>query len=64
MKKSFYNAEDIQKITGYERAKAYSLIRESNKLLKEKYKKENKEVMIFPGRVAIWFFEEITAIKK
>lgn len=64
MKKSFFNAEDIQKITGYERAKAYSLIRESNKRLKEKYKNENREVIIFPGRIPIWFFEEITAMKK
>lgn len=64
MIKGFYSAKDIQKILGYSESKAYDLIKKLNIELKEKYDRENKKIMIIRGRIPIWFFEEITAMKE
>lgn len=62
--KNFYDVNDVVAITGYSQSKSYGIIKQMNKELKEKYKRENKNLITFKGRVPIWYFEECTGIKR
>lgn len=62
--KNFYDVNDVVSITGYSQSKSYDIIKQMNKELKEKYKKENKNLITFRGKVPIWYFEECTGMKR
>lgn len=62
--KNFYDVNDVVAITGYSQSKSYDIIKQMNKELKEKYKRENKNLITFRGRVPIWYFEECTGMKR
>ncbi len=53
--KSYYNAKDIQEITGCKMTKAYEIIRELKKTFEKKY----PESIPIQGRIPIWYFEKI-----
>lgn len=58
MEKLFYTAQDISEMLGYSKDKAYRIIKELNIKLKEKAKEENKEVLIFNGRINKDYFDK------
>lgn len=59
--KEFYDANDIQVITGVKMSKAYEIIRSLN----ERFKKEFKGALTIKGKVPIWYFnEKFLGIKK
>lgn len=48
-----YTIEDVMRLTGFKRCKAYSIIQKLN----EELKKENPNLMCFPGRVQKKYFD-------
>ena len=58
--KDYYNAKDVQAITGCSKSLAYQIIRK----LKEKFQKEYPESIPILGKIPIWYFEEKMANKK
>ena len=63
MVKKYYNAKDVSEILGYASNKSYKIIRELNDSLENEYGKKGKEIMIFPGRVPIWYFNKKLGIE-
>ena len=60
MEKLFYTADDISKILGYSKTKAYGIIKQLNIELKEK----DKNIIIFPGRINKNYFDKRIQIKE
>lgn len=63
MIKKYYNANDVSEILGYSKDKSYEIIRKLNSSLKIDFEKEGKDIMIFAGRVPIWYFEKKLGIE-
>lgn len=63
MIKKYYNAKDVSEILEYSSDKSYKVIRELNGALKKEYEEQGKEIMIFPGRVPIWYFNQKLGIE-
>lgn len=58
--RDYYNAKDIQKITGASQSLAYEIIRK----LRESFKKKYPEAIQIQGRIPIWYFEQTMMNKK
>ena len=58
--KEYYNAKDIQKITGVGQTVAYEIIRK----LRERFENEYPTVIPLKGKIPIWYFEEQMHNKK
>ena len=58
--KNYYNAKDIQAITGCSKSLAYEIIRK----LKDSFEKRYPESIPIQGKIPIWYFEEIMMNKK
>ena len=58
--KSYYNAKDIQTITGCSKSLAYEIIRK----LKESFEKKYPDAIPIQGRIPIWYFEETMMNKR
>lgn len=58
--KDYYNASDIQKITGASKSLAYEIIRK----LKESFEKKYPNAIPIQGRIPIWYFEETMMNKR
>ena len=58
--RDYYNAKDIQKITGASQSLAYTIIRK----LRESFKKKYPEAIQIQGRIPIWYFEQTMMNKK
>lgn len=58
--KDYYNAKDVQQITGASQNLAYSIIRR----LRESFKKRYPDSIDIQGKIPIWYFEEIMMNKK
>lgn len=58
--KDYYNASDIQKITGISKSLAYEIIRK----LKESFEKKYPDAISIQGKIPIWYFEEMMKNKK
>lgn len=58
MEKLFYTAQDLADMLGYSKDKAYRIIKDMNSQLKEKAKQENKEVLVFSGRINKEYFDK------
>ena len=58
--KNYYNAKDVQEITGCSKSLAYEIIRK----LKESFEKKYPESISIQGKIPIWYFEEIMMNKK
>lgn len=58
--KNYYNAKDIQTITGCSKSLAYEIIRK----LKDSFEKRYPESIPIQGKIPIWYFEEIMMNKK
>ena len=58
--KEYYNAEDIQKITGVGQTLAYEIIRK----LRHRFELEYPTAITIKGKIPIWYFEEQTHCKK
>lgn len=58
--KDYYNASDIQKITGTSKSLAYEIIRK----LKESFEKKYPDAIPIQGKIPIWYFEEIMMNKR
>lgn len=64
MIKKFYRATDVAEILGYSIDKSYKIIRELNNSLKEESEKSGKDVITFPGRVPIWYFNKKLRVER
>lgn len=58
--KSYYNAKDIQTITGCSKSLAYEIIRK----LKQSFEKKYPDAIPIQGIIPIWYFEETMMNKK
>lgn len=58
MEKMFYTAKDISKILGYSLPKSYSIIKQLNIELLKEAEKENKQIVIFNGRISKDYFHK------
>ncbi len=58
--KDYYNAKDIQQITGASLTLAYEIIRK----LKASFEKKYPDSIPIQGRIPIWYFEETMMNKK
>lgn len=58
--KDYYNAKDVQEITGGSQNNAYEIIRK----LRESFKRKFPEAIDIQGKIPIWYFEEIMKNKK
>lgn len=58
--KDYYNASDIQKITGASKSLAYEIIRK----LKQSFEKKYPDAIPIQGLIPIWYFEETMMNKK
>lgn len=58
--KSYYNAKDVQTITGCSKSLAYDIIRKLRKSFEKKY----PESISIQGRIPIWYFEKIMMNKE
>ena len=58
--KDYYNAKDVQQVTGASKSLAYEII----KKLQEKFAKKYPEAIILQGKIPKWYFEEIMMNKK
>ena len=58
--KDYYNATDIQKITGASKSLAYEIIRK----LKESFEKKYPDAIPIQGIIPIWYFEETMMNKR
>lgn len=58
--KEYYNAKDIQAITGSSMNLAYEIIRK----LQVKYEKDFPESIKIQGKIPIWYFNEKMGLKK
>lgn len=58
--KDYYNAKDVQQITGCSQSLAYTIIRK----LKEKFQKEYPDSIPILGKIPKWYFEEKMKNKK
>ena len=58
--KDYYNAKDIETITGCKKSMAYTIIRK----LKEKFTNDYPEAIQIQGKIPIWYFEEKMMNKK
>lgn len=53
--KEYYNAKDIQKITGCGVTKSYDIIVK----LQDMFKKEHPNAITIQAKIPIWYFEKI-----
>ena len=58
--KDYYNAKDVQQITGASKSLAYEII----KKLQYKFAKKYPESIMIQGKIPRWFFEETMMNKK
>lgn len=58
--KSYYNAKDIQTITGCSKSLAYEIIRK----LRNSFEKKYPDAIPIQGIIPIWYFEETMMNKK
>ncbi len=58
--KEFYNAKDVQEITGCSEALAYKIIRQ----LREDFEREYPEAITIQGKIPIWYFEDRMVLKR
>lgn len=58
--KDYYNAKDVQLITGVSQSLSYEIIRK----LREMFENEFPDAIPIQGRIPIWYFEEKMANKK
>lgn len=58
--KDYYNASDIQKITGISKSLAYEIIRK----LRNSFEKKYPNAISIQGRIPIWYFEETMMNKR
>ena len=58
--KDYYNAKDIQQITGASKSLSYEIIRKLRKSFKKKY----PESIDIQGKIPIWYFEKIMMNKE
>lgn len=58
--KDYYNAKDVQQITGASQSLSYEVIRK----LKDKFEKEYPEAITIQGKIPKWYFEEKMMNKK
>ncbi len=58
--KNYYNAKDVQEITGCSKSLAYEIIRK----LRNSFEKKYPESISIQGKIPIWYFEEIMMNKK
>ena len=58
--KDYYNAKDVQQVTGVSKSLAYEII----KKLQEKFSKKYPESIILQGKIPKWYFEEVMMNKK
>lgn len=58
--KDYYNAKDIQTITGCKQTMAYTIIRK----LKQKFELDYPDAIQIQGKIPIWYFEEKMMNKK
>lgn len=58
--KSYYNAKDVQAITGCSKSLAYDIIRR----LRESFEKKYPESISIQGKIPIWYFEKIMMNKE
>jgi len=58
--KSYYNAKDVQAVIGCGPSLAYKIIRQ----LRGTFAKKYPESIDIQGKIPIWYFEEVMAIKK
>lgn len=58
--KDYYNAKDIQQITGSSQSLAYKIIRE----LRESFERKFPDAITIQGKIPIWYFEKIMMNKK
>lgn len=58
--KSYYNAKDVQTITGCSKSLAYDIIRKLRKSFEKKY----PESISIQGKIPIWYFEKIMMNKE
>lgn len=49
-----YTVEDVMKITGYKKSRAYEII----KKVQQQMQRENKNVIILNGRIPIKYFDK------
>lgn len=58
--KDYYNAKDIQQLSGCSQSLAYQIIRK----LRDKFTKKYPESITIQGKIPVWFFEEVMLNKK
>lgn len=58
--KDYYNAKDVQMITGCSKSLAYEIIAK----LREKFSNEYEDAITIQGKIPIWYFEKIMMNKK
>ena len=63
MIKKYYNAKDVSEILGYAKDKSYRIIRELNSSLKIETEQSGREIITFPGRIPIWYFNKKLGIE-
>lgn len=52
--KDYYNAKNVQQITGTSQSKAYEIIR----TLRENFEKEYPNAITIQGKIPVWYFEK------
>lgn len=58
--KEFYNAKDVQEITGCSEALAYKIIKQ----MREDFEREYPEAITIQGKIPIWYFEDRMVLKR
>lgn len=58
--KEFYNAQDVQKVTGCSRPEAYKIIRQ----MRESFEIEYPEAITIQGKIPIWYANERLGIRR
>lgn len=58
--RDYYNAKDIQKITGASQSLSYEIIRKLRKSFADKF----PDAIDIQGKIPIWYFEETMMNKK
>lgn len=58
--KNYYNAKDVQAITGCSKSLAYEIIAK----LRKKFSDEYPDVITIQGKIPIWYFEKNMMNKK
>lgn len=53
--RDYYNASDIQKITGASQSLAYKIISK----LRKSFEKQYPDAIQIQGRIPIWYFEKV-----